>query len=170
MKKTITFLILITGILILTGCGNNPESSNGSDNELVKKFNQINVGMTKTEINNILTVSDEANGKYENGSITVSFNGNTVSILHLQLSHNAEEIKNTKTNLANAEKLINKLNNGEKLYYQDLVNSFKTEGVCTSKVKDGCSRYQWADSNGNYMTASINVYSDGHVITMNGKA
>ena len=169
MKKILNIVLVVFFCAVLAGCVKN-ESANSEKNELVENFSKVSIGMTKNELNNILSVSDEANGKYENGKITVSFNGDKVSMLQLQLSYNNEEVKNSKTNLSKTSNFKSKLDKGTKFYYQDLVDAFKTEGVCTSKNSNGCSRYNWADNEGNYATFSLNVNSDGYVVSMSWKA
>ena len=162
------FSIILFCVLFTSGCGSN--NINVEENELVKKFNKVEIGMEKSEVDSILNVSDPINGKYENGNITISFVNEKVSTVDLQLSFNLEEIRNPNTNLSKMNSFINKLNKGEKIYYDELRNEFKTDGICLSKVSNGCNIYGWSNDKGQYAEVYLNVYSDGYVTVIHGKA
>ncbi len=166
-KSIVNFSILFFCIFLTLGCNN--ESIDIEKNELVEKYNKVDIGMARNEVDEILSISDSSNGKYENGKITISYNNDKVSLIQLQLSYNLEEIRNSNTDLSKANSFTNEVNNGEKIYYEDLKKAFKTDGICLSKSSNGCSKYGWADNKERYVTVSLNVYSDGYVTSINGK-
>lgn len=167
-KKSIVICsILLSCIFLTLGCGN--ENIETEKSELVEKFNKIDIGMPRNEVEKILNVSDSLNGKYEDGMISISYKDEKVSIIQLQLSYNLKEIRNSKTDLSKAKEFINKIDNGEKVYYEDLKKAFKTDGVCITKTANGCSRYGWANNKELYVNVSLNVYSDGYVMSVNYK-
>lgn len=170
MKKVVVLILCVLCSITLVGCNEKEQKEDDAKREVVEKFNKISIGMTKEEINKILKVSDEEKGKYEDEKISVTFTDGKASYLELRLSYNREEIKNAKTDLSEYSKFTDRLDKGEEFYYQDLVDAFKTEGTCVTKNKNGCTKYEWADEEGRYMSATISQYSNGSVTMMMGRA
>ncbi len=167
-KGFVIFLMLFFCIFLTMGCGN--KNFKNEKSELVEKYNKIDIGMTRDEVDKVLEVSDSTNGKYEDNMITISYKDEKVILTQLQLSYDLREIRNSKTSLSKAIKLTRKINKGEKVYYEDLKKAFKTDGVCITKTSNGCSRYGWANYKKQYVIVSLNVYSDGYVMYIDGKA
>ncbi len=134
------------------------------------KFNQLEIGMTESDVREILGEPTEVDKAYHYYNITV--NGqeleiqvwiNTVSGLVTYFGGNFEkdeyraEFVDSKTDLSAADQL----DSGELSTYDECVSAFKTSGYLISLNEDGEARYLWVDSNDGHLC--ITFGSDGNV-------
>lgn len=134
------------------------------------KFSQLEIGMTESDVREILGEPAEVDKAYHYYNIIV--NGqemeiqvwiNTVSGLVTYFGGNFEkdeyraEFVDSKTDLSAAEQL----DSGELSTYDECVSAFKTSGYLISLNEDGEARYLWVDSNDGHLC--ITFSSDGNV-------
>lgn len=203
-KKLFALLLALLTVLSLAACSKNgnetqdssevsssntvdseeskSESSeeNDSQSEPVKsdgyaKFNQLEIGMTESEVNAILGEPTKVDKAYYYYNITVNGQDmeievwiNTASGLVTYFNGNfggseyIAEFADSKTDLSAADKL----ESGELSTYEECASAFKTPGYVITVQEDGTKSYLWADSNGGYMR--ITFKDDGSIKTYSG--
>ena len=187
MKKNVLFsFVLFLCLFLVTGCfGNNEENNNGNNqnnegngtnqtarNELFDKFDQIEVGMTRAQVNEFLTVYNEgepgASSTFEDGNISIHFTSANDEVMsaRITLSATNEMFRDSRVDLSNGRDFTARINSDNPVTYDELVAAFGTDGICVAKDRNGCTSLRWASIDGSYMTASVRRHDDSGMVTM----
>ena len=166
MKKILSIGILVLIVSLVSGCDLINRRGTEAQREAVAIFENLTAGMTSERVEQIITVNDVTTGIYHNGMIIVDYNNDVAVLLELELSENRAEIRDSETVLTNAQSFVDRINNNERVTYEELYNSFNTSGICTRKENNGCTRYEWADSRGRFVTVTI---TEGAVSALSGR-
>lgn len=140
-----------------------------------EKFSQLQIGMTESEVNEILgepTKVDKAYYYYNitvNGQdmeLTVWINTTSGLVTNIYGDFSADEYRaefvDSETDLSAADDL----DSGKIASYDDCVSAFKTQGYLIGIDEEGVKRYLWVDSNDGHIC--ITFKPDGSVKTYVG--
>ena len=163
MKKTIAsilvIIMLLAGLLLLTGCGEqnttsteNPvqaqeekKEESGKNNKAYELIEKLEPTNTIEEANKIVgtdaTLTDEKYYIYEydfggDYKITLKYYSATGKTADIKLSYNKNDLKDSRVTLKNASDLKSKIQGGEKVSYDDFKEAVGgVDGTLTEKTK-----------------------------------
>ena len=151
----------------------NEDSDKKSDG--YEKFSKLKIGMTESEVNEILGEPTSVDKAYYTYNVTVNGNDmeltvwiNTVSGLVVYLRGDfvdddyRDEFADSETDLSK----VDKLDSGDIDTYDACKEAFKTPGYVICIEEEGETEYLWVDSNGGYLTVSFDA--EGNVKSYNG--
>ena len=171
MKKVVRLFLLLSIVLLITGCSSKKEikkekpKGNCKITECIKligikdsleKTNEI-VGFEGTKKGNTYSWKLTSKEKIE----VVFGDTNIIKIKILD-----DEIKNNKTNFSKYSKLEKELKDGKEIKLEDLNKAFKSEGVLIEKTSTE-EIYKWVDKEDSYLEATINS-TNGKCYRING--
>ncbi|BBF41934.1 hypothetical protein lbkm_0614 [Lachnospiraceae bacterium KM106-2] len=200
MKKMISLVILTAMVMSLAACGKNvvdtktvekssqqtettkkteatkkPEEKTAVKSDGYKKFSQVKIGMTESEVNAILGKPKKVDKAYYYYDIVVNGKDMEITVWISKVtgkvtytngdfyeSDYRDEFVDVKTDLSKAKDLESK----KIKTYDECVSAFKTSGHLTSVHEDGRKTYLWVNSNKGYLTVTFN--SDGSVNSFSG--
>lgn len=160
MKKILSLFILLSVILLLTGCTSKKEVKEEKVKgkcKITECIKLIGLKDNLEKVNEIVGI--DGKGKDNNyiwklsstQKIEIVFKDtNTIKIKVLD-----ESIKNKKTSFKNYSKLEKKLKSGEEITIEDLNKEFKSKGVLIEKTSTE-EIYKWVDKEDSYLEAYIN--------------
>lgn len=173
MKKILSIVVLISILVLITGCSLLPKQNNniqleapltGNCNvfECIKKIKTTDNLETVTKIMGFegKLINEGTNYKTykwpinndKNEAVEVVFytNGSSISI-----AFSDEDIKSSKVDFSKYEEIKTALNNKDKLTYKDIKTKFKAEGTLIEKSTTS-NRYRWVNEKGRYINATFN--------------
>ena len=162
MKKIISLFLILSIVLLLTGCHSKKEIKKEKAKgkcKITECINLIGINDNLEKVNEIIGFEGKENkdNTYiwkltSNQKIEVVFNDtNSIKIKLLD-----ETIKNKKTSFKKYESIEKKLKDGETIKIDDLNKIFKSKGILIEKTST-TEIYKWVDEEDSYLEATINA-------------
>ena len=185
MKKSLTSVLLIImlagGMFILTACGNDnsneqkkesntennvSQSNAGKNNKVYELIEKIEPTNTIEEVNKIVgvdaTLTDEKYYIYEydfgeNYKLILKYYSATGKTADIQIKYNRDDLRDEKVTLKNAADLKKKLQNKEKISYDEFKEAVGgVDGTLNEKTKY-TKGYIWVNKDGGYISATFST-------------
>ena len=185
MKKVLGIITILVLVILLTGCGTQKTSVNGTVLEKPAKgncnvfecINKIDTTQKLEEVNKVMgfdgELVTEGTGykvykwminKDRNEAVQITFYGNSSSI---SITFSDEDIASSKVDFSKYDEIKKAMNNKETITYNHIKEKFKVEGTLIEKTSYS-SRYRWVNQKGGYMNANFNN-SDGSCTMIMGR-
>lgn len=171
MKKVVRLFLLLSIVLLITGCSSKKEIKKEKPKgncKITECIKLIGINDTLEKVNEIVGFGGTKKGNTYSWKLTskekieVVF-GDT-NIIKIKILD--DEIKNNKTNFSKYPKLEKELKDGKEIKIEDLNKAFKSEGVLIEKTSTE-EIYKWVDKEDSYLEATINS-TNGKCYRING--